>query len=389
MALLEIAAVVGNHHLVDLLVVLAGVIGVRGLRGQGVERHALQMVGELHVARDFGHLLQRVHHLHGRAKLRTLRRGGAVQRLVAPVQPRRQADVAAYVLEAFLHGRHMRRVVAALVVDHRLLDPLREVHAVQREGRRDHLPAGEDARPVERLPVDQVAQLQQEFVARDVVKPVDDAQIVAAALFAPESPVPQRGLRKLAQLVTEIGAHQFDDALVARRRVVLLQHLEHDHLGPPVAGVVALYGRAFERTVFRRAEIAVGLPAAERPLDPGAGLFDQPFVAEDIGQRQQPVDPVGAAFPDVAVAAQPAVARAHHLGVDRIEVPRQPVGLTLQLVAEPPFGADGAQRKFHEGLFAQRGAVVGIGCRGRRGGRYQEQACQQQGHEFFHTYGFG
>ena len=80
-ALLEIAAVVGNHHLVDLLVVLAGVIGVRGLRGQGVERHALQMVGELHVARDFGHLLQRVHHLHGRAKLRTLRRGGAVQRL--------------------------------------------------------------------------------------------------------------------------------------------------------------------------------------------------------------------------------------------------------------------------------------------------------------------
>lgn len=49
-ALLEIAAVVGNHHLVDLLVVLAGVIGVRGLRGQGVERHALQMVGELHVA---------------------------------------------------------------------------------------------------------------------------------------------------------------------------------------------------------------------------------------------------------------------------------------------------------------------------------------------------
>lgn len=214
-ALLEIAAVVGNHHLVDLLVVLAGVIGVRGLRGQGVERHALQMVGELHVARDFGHLLQRVHHLHGRAKLRTLRRGGAVQRLVAPVQPRRQADVAAYVLEAFLHGRHMRRVVAALVVDHRLLDPLREVHAVQREGRRDHLPAGEDARPVERLPVDQVAQLQQEFVARDVVKPVDDAQIVAAALFAPESPVPQRGLRKLAQLVTEIGAHQFDDALVA------------------------------------------------------------------------------------------------------------------------------------------------------------------------------
>lgn len=86
---------------------------------------------------------------------------------------------------------------------------------MQREGRRDHLPAGEDARPVERLPVDQVAQLQQEFVARDVVKPVDDAQVVAAALFAPESPVPQRGLRKLAQLVTEIGAHQFDDALVA------------------------------------------------------------------------------------------------------------------------------------------------------------------------------
>lgn len=41
MALLEIAAVV-NHHLVDLLVVLAGVIGVRGLRGQGVERHALK-----------------------------------------------------------------------------------------------------------------------------------------------------------------------------------------------------------------------------------------------------------------------------------------------------------------------------------------------------------
>ena len=39
-------------------------------------------------------------------------------------------------------GRHMRRVVAALVVYHRLLDPLREVHAVQRKGRRDHLPAG-------------------------------------------------------------------------------------------------------------------------------------------------------------------------------------------------------------------------------------------------------
>lgn len=108
-----------------------------------------------------------------------------MQRFVAPVQPRRQADVAAYVREAFLHGRHMRRVVAALVVDHRLLDPLREVHAVQREGRRDHLPAGENARPVERLPVDQVAQLQQEFVARDVVKPVDDAQVVARRAVRP------------------------------------------------------------------------------------------------------------------------------------------------------------------------------------------------------------
>ena len=162
----------------------------------------------------------------------------------------------------------------------------------------------------------QVAQFQQEFVARDIVEPVYHAQVVAAALLAPERPVPQRGFRQLAQLVAEIAGYQFDDAFVPRGRVILLQHLEHDHLGPPVAGVVALYGGAFERTVFRRAEIAVGPLAADGPLDPRAGLFYQLPVVEDVGQRQQPVEPVGAAFPDVAVAAQPAVARTHHLGID-------------------------------------------------------------------------
>lgn len=49
-----------------------------------------------------------------------------------------------------------------LVVYHRLLD-LREVHAVQRKASGSP-PAGEDARPVERLPMDQ-SWLQQKFVA--------------------------------------------------------------------------------------------------------------------------------------------------------------------------------------------------------------------------------
>ena len=262
----------------------------------------------------------------------------------------------AHLLHGAAHRREMARVAALLPVNRRFLEPLSQIDAVKAVRAAQVVAVQESPRPVERLFMDQLAQFEQVFLSGEVVEPVNHREVVAAALAAPSGPVVERRSGQLRQLVAGIAVHEIQHAPVAGRRMVLLQHLENHHAGPPVAGLVALQPR-FGGTVGHGTEISVGRLRRQRPLDPRFHLGDQPFVFEDVGQRQQAVDPVGTAFPHIAVTAQPAVARPHDLRVERIEVSGHAVAHPHELLSEPARGLYGTDRQFGIGPRLERRAV--------------------------------
>ena len=76
----------------------------------------------------------------------------------------------------------MFRALRLLVVHYGLLETLREIHAMQRVLTVQVVVGSETGRPVGRLAVDKLAQTEQFGVARNVVEPIYDQQVVAAAL---------------------------------------------------------------------------------------------------------------------------------------------------------------------------------------------------------------
>ncbi len=261
-----------DGDLVDLLVILAGGAVVGHLRRQCIIRHALQIVCPLHVARNLQQSLGGKHHLYCRAQLRAGGRLSEAQHLVAAPQTCRKPDGGAYVVEGFLRSLKLLGILALLIVYNRLLESLSEIYAVQTERAGEVVLIHEHVRPVERLLVDKLAEVEQKLLAGDIVEPIDAHKIVASAKFSPRGPVSQRVFRQLRQLIAEIACHEVDDAAVVRCRIILLHDFKHHHPWPPVVRVVALKSRlVFEVCV--RTEIAVGLLRSQRPFNPGARLL--------------------------------------------------------------------------------------------------------------------
>ena len=235
-------------------------------------------------------------------------------------------------------------ILALLIVDNRLLESLSEIYAVQTERAGQMVLIHEHVRPVERLLVDKLAEVEQELFAGDVIEPIDAHKVVAPAKLSPRGPVSQRVFRQLRQLIAEIACHEIDDTTIVRCRVILLHDFKHNHLGPPVVRVVALKSRlVFE--VFVRTEISVGLLRSQCPLNPGSRLLYQCLVVQEVGKRQQSVNPVRSALPHIAVAAEPAVARTNNLGIYLVQVSGHPVSHADELFLDPSFRADTSERQ--------------------------------------------
>jgi hypothetical protein len=120
---------------------------------------------------------------------------------------------------------------------------------------------------------------------------------------------------------------------------------------------------------FTRADVAVVFLVGERPLDPAHGLGFEILVAEEFGERIESVDPVGAALPGVAVAAEPSVAGAADFRIPAVEVAGHALGHALEFIEQPGLGFDRSEREFRVGFFSERGAVEdGFGGADRSGG---------------------
>ena len=97
-------------------------------------------------------------------------------------------------------------------------------------------------------------------------------------------------------------------------------------------------------------------------------LRDQALVVQQIGERHEAVEEVGAALPALARAAEPAAVRTD-IGPELVEMSGQALGLDLQLTPQPARGPDGAQRERHECFGMQRLTALDRRCRRRlRGG---------------------
>ena len=291
-----------------------------------------------------------------------------MQPLVGAVHPLRLAVEQRQIRESLLHGVEIAPLGPALIVDHRLLETLRQIDAVDGVEAFQVVRFEEHPRIVVPLPVKQIAQFEQKPVAREIIEPINRLQVVARTVNGPVRPVSQRLVGQRLQLIPEIARHEVDHPPVVRRGVVLLQDFQHHHPRPPVGRIVPLEAE-FARIVRRRAEIAVLALTSQNPLDPRPDLRLELRVVEQPGQRQQSVDPVRAALPLVAVAAQPAVARPHHLGVELVHAARGARTLPFEHLPEPPLRPDGAQRQFDIGFRRQRRPVVRIVRRGSPGRR--------------------
>ena len=195
----------------------------------------------------------------------------------------------------------------------------------------------EDIRPVQRLPAQNPAQLQQILLSGDVVKLQRRQHVFAAAGTCPAA----KGLAfEVAILVFEEFIHERQHALVHGRGEILIQRLQADHQRPVV--VVQL-----------RAEPAVLALARQNPLDVihRAGL--QLLVVQSPRERNQTVQIVRRALPAITLATQPRAAVAY-VRPDLPKLSGDALCLRLHLRAQPALRADRAQRQGRQGIRRER-----------------------------------
>jgi hypothetical protein len=88
--------------------------------------------------------------------------------------------------------------------------------------------------------------------------------------------------------------------------------------------------------------------AGEYVLDPEFGFLGDSLVSENIAKIAESFEPVGNFLPAIlarASGAQPGVVLLIKKGADFGEMAHEAIGLELQLLAEPTFGANGAYGK--------------------------------------------
>ena len=98
---------------------------------------------------------------------------------------------------------------------------------------------------------------------------------------------------------------------------------------------------------MRSPEVPVLAAAREDALHPAAPLREQRIVAQEMRQRDEPVQVVRAALPVLAVPAKPGTVRPD-IRPDRLEHPGQAARLERELVGEPAARSHGAERQLTE-----------------------------------------
>jgi len=171
---------------------------------------------------------------------------------------------------------------------------------------------GEFSLPVVSLLMEKLCQFDELGIASAVVEPEHAQDFVMPAELAP---VAQRARGQLRKLICKVALHDGDNALVARRFLILGKRFEHDHARPPVV-------------VRVRADHAVGLLIVECPVDVFLRFGFETRVVKQICERHKAINEVGTAFPGFAGAAEPARVRTY-VCPGFVEVPAETVGLNL------------------------------------------------------------
>ena len=92
----------------------------------------------------------------------------------------------------------------------------------------------------------------------------------------------------------------------------------------------------------------------ERPVDVFLRFGFETSVVEQVGERDETIEEVWAAFPGFSGATEPAAVGAD-VGPGFVEVSAEAVGLNLQLIAKPAGWANCAERERIKGASAARG----------------------------------
>ena len=282
-----------------------------------------------------------------------------MHQLVATIEAVGPAVNTHQILVGDIHSFELFGIFGALVVDHGLFPTLSQVHAVNVEEAVEHTTLGERTGPVGSLFCNQVAEFEQPALAGEAIEPIYNVEVVATTLSTPIGPVAQGSLGQLLQLILEVFEHKGNHTLVAGSIVVLFEHFEHHHFGPPVVRVVALQAILIG-AVGVGTEVTILFLAGQSPLNPGLNFVDKSLIAQNVSQRKQTVDPVGTTLPHVAIATEPTVAGAHNLGIESVEVAGHTVGHDVQLLFEPTLGLYCTNGQLHVGLGQQGRTVVQI-----------------------------
>ena len=222
-------------------------------------------------------------------------------------------------------------------------EALGHVHAVEVGQVALHRPVGCGA-------VELVDERQDGLVAVAVVEPEHAPEVVAAALFLPET------FQELAvvdgQLPLEVAVHGRQHTGLASGFVVGLQCPEHRHLGPEVgAGAVVAVGT----------EASVGGLVVQHRIDPSVHLALHGFVVQDEGQTAVASDPVRNLFPSVvALVGEPLVVVLVEPCADGAELTVQSVALQFEVFAEPASGLYLPDGQLQERRLLQGFAEVGV-----------------------------
>ena len=234
-------------------------------------------------------------------------------------------------------------VSGLLEVNRRAAEALGDVHDV---------PIGDSPGPVCGIAVDLRAQLEEEFLAGEVIEPVNTGEIVAGPLVLPEGQE-EIGIGD-GQLPAEVFAHQVKDAFIAGIFIVRLQYVEHDHIGPDVGFAADV------RQVRTRAEVTIFPLAGYSCLEPLAGLFDDALITQDVSDIAEALEPVRDLFPGAvafAFGAEPGVIVFFEEPADFEQVPCIAVSLKLELPADPALRPDGTDGQLYKGARRQRRTV--------------------------------
>ena len=295
-------------------------------------------------------MLQRVHRLDHRAELGALGRALAGQALVAGEHARHLAVVA---VEDLQHpggegpldlppGQTPGQGIG-FQGHARVDDVLVESPQAATRRRAGHVLAAVEGHVVEALGVELAGQVEQPGLAGLLVGVVDRDQPFEPAELAPgeEGRPVERFERRL-----EVAHDRLEDGGVARRFVVLDEHLVRQQNGPEIVGL----GAGVERI---GGVPAVGPLVGDDLIDVSLDLGLEGLVVEDPGQRNDAVEPVGGPLPALGLAAEPLALA--DIGPELIEMTAQAVGLEAKLSLEPARRTDRAQRQGAEGRLGESG----------------------------------